>query len=249
MDENLGVGRPTRWRRGVQIAIVLAAVGAFLLVVRDAGHELPALAARLHALGPWGPAAFVALYAVAVVALVPAAIPTLAAGALFGLVRGTVLTLLGATIGSAIAFLVSRHVARGVVERRVAKDPRFEAIDRAIGERGFVLVFLLRLSPIFPFSLLNYVLGLTRVRFRDYLLASVGMIPGSVLYVYSGHVAGDVAATVAGSRVGGTGHWLVMGLGLSATVVATVAITRIARRAFARRVDGESGTGGVDRSG
>lgn len=225
--------------------IVLGSVllAALLLVGRQAAQAFPSLVARVDALGPWGPVAFVAIYAAAVVALVPASLLTLAAGALFGVARGTAFTLLGATLGSAGAFLVSRYIARKTVERRVAGDARFEAIDRAIGERGFLIVLLLRLSPVFPFSLLNYALGLTRVRLRDFLLASVGMIPGTLLYVYSGRIAGDVAATVGGAPGGGgPGRWLVLGLGLAATVAVTVAITQIARRALAKKVGEETGS-------
>jgi uncharacterized membrane protein YdjX (TVP38/TMEM64 family) len=236
--------RAVRSRPVWKITLGVAVLAALLLVGRQAAQAFPSLVARVDALGPWGPVAFVAIYAVAVVALIPASILTLAAGALFGLTRGTAFTLLGATLGSAGAFLVSRYIARKAVERRVAGDARFEAIDRAIGERGFLIVFLLRLSPVFPFSLLNYALGLTRVRLRDFLLASVGMIPGTLLYVYSGRIAGDVAAAIGGAPAGGgTGRWLVMGLGLGATLVVTIAITRIARRAFAQKVGGEPAGG------
>src|SRR5439155_1410723 len=97
-----------------------------------------------------------------------------------------------ATLGASAAFLVGRYLARAAVERRIAANPRFAAIDRAVGAEGRKIVFLLRLSPVFPFNLLNYALGLTRVRFADFFLASVGMLPGTVLYVYSGKLIGDV---------------------------------------------------------
>lgn len=225
-----------------KIVIAVAVISALLLLGRQAGHWLPAFVARVDALGAWGPVVFVVIYAVAVVALVPASILTLAAGALFGLVRGTAFTLLGATLGSLAAFLISRYLARKTVERRLAGDARFTAIDRAIGDRGLLIVLLLRLSPVFPFSLLNYALGLTRVRLRDFVIASVGMIPGTILYVYSGRIAGDVAAAVGGAPVeGGSGRWVVMGLGLVATLAVTIAITRIARNAFTQKVGAEPG--------
>ena len=173
-------------------------------------------------------------YNVAVVAFIPGSLLTLAAGAIFGLAEGTLYVFVAATIGAALAFLIARHGARAAIERRIHGDDRFAAIDRAVGAEGLKIVFLLRLSPVFPFNLLNYSLGLTRVRFVDYFMASVGMLPGSLLYVYTGKVAGDVAA-IAGGQAGekGAGDWLVLVLGLVATAVVTVFVTRIARRALA----------------
>ncbi|HET7321726.1 MAG TPA: TVP38/TMEM64 family protein, partial [Longimicrobiaceae bacterium] len=173
-------------------------------------------------------------YAVATVAFVPGSVLTLAAGALFGLVDGVVYVFLGALVGSSAAFLTARYLARRPVERRLARDPRFAAVDGAVGREGWKIVFLLRLSPLFPYTLLNYALGLTRVRFRDYLAAAPGMIPGIVLYVYAGRVAGDAAALAAGARVPhGPGYYALLVAGLAATALVTWFITRLARRALA----------------
>ena len=166
-------------------------------------------------------------------AFAPGSILTLAAGAIFGIARGTAIVFVGATTGAALAFLVARYLARSAIEGKVAGYPRFAAIDRAIGEQGRKIVFLLRLSPIFPFNLLNYALGLTRVRFVDYVIASLGMIPGTLLYVYYGQVIGDVAAPRERGRGGaGAGYYTVLGVGLAATIVVTTLVTRIARRAL-----------------
>src|SRR6185503_6399832 len=136
----------------------------------------------------------------------------------------------GATLGACAAFLVARYLARGAVERRLVDYPRFAAIDRAVAREGRKIVFLLRLSPIFPFSLLNYALGLTRVRFADYAVASLGMLPGTLLYVYYGKVLGDVAQVAAGAELGNqaprdAAYWTVLGLGLLATVAVTFVVT------------------------
>jgi uncharacterized membrane protein YdjX (TVP38/TMEM64 family) len=221
-------------RLAPRLALGVAVVLALLLLGSRLGGQLPALVARVEALGPWGPVAFVAGYAVAVVALVPASLLTLAAGAVFGVARGTLLVAAGATLGACAAFLLARHVARDAVSRRLAGTPRIAALDRAVGAEGRKLVFLLRLSPVVPFGLLNYALGLTRVRFVDYLVASVGMLPGTLLYVYSGKLAGDVATLAAGaSPPRGAGHWAVLALGLVATALVTLRVTRLARRALA----------------
>lgn len=216
-----------------KIALGLVAVAALLLLGRTAGSYLPAFAAWVQAQGAWGPAIFIAGYVLATVAAVPGSILTLAAGAIFGIAGGAAYVFIAAVTGSSLAFLIARYVARPAVERRVAADPRFERIDRAVAREGRKIVFLLRLSPVLPFNALNYALGLTRVRFRDYVVASVGMLPGTFLYVYSGRVVGDLAALAGGAGVErGAGYYGVLGLGLLATAVVTVWVTRIARSAL-----------------
>ncbi len=216
-----------------KIAIGVAALIALILIGRGAGDYVPRFAQWVDGLGAWGPAAFVVGYAVAVVAFVPGSVLTLAAGAIFGLVEGTIVVLVGATLGSTAVFVVSRYLARDAIGRKVEGDRRFAAIDRAIERQGRRIVFLLRLSPIFPFNLLNYALGLTRVRLVDYVVASFGMLPGTLLYVYSGKVAGELA-TLAGSAdvQGGASYYAVIGIGFAATAIVTILVTRVARRAL-----------------
>ncbi len=220
--------------------------GLVLVGVIAGGRQLaglvPAFTGWVRDLGPVGPVVFMAGYALAVVAFVPGSLLTLAAGAVFGVFAGTGYVLIGATLGSAAAFLISRHVARAPFERRLGTNPRFAAIDRAIAGQGRKVVFLLRLSPVFPFTLLNYALGLTRIRFGDFLVASIGMLPGTLLYAYSGKVAGDLAELAAGSGPArGPGYYAVLIVGLLATVGVTVLITRIARQALTASA-GESTT-------
>jgi len=211
----------------------VAVVAALVVAGRLAGGGLPRFTAWVNGLGVWGPVVFILGYAAAVVAFVPGSVLTLAAGAIFGLAQGTVYVFVAAVLGSAAAFLIARHIARGAVERRIARNPRFGAIDRAVAAEGRKIVFLLRLSPVFPFTLLNYVLGLTRVRFADYLVASLGMIPGTLLYVYYGKLAGDVATLAAGAPAPrGAAYWTVLALGLAATVAVTTVVTRAAGRAL-----------------
>lgn len=215
------------------LALGVAAVIGLLAAGRAGGAYLPAFARWVDGLGVWGPLAFIAGYVVATVAFVPGSILTLAAGAIFGIGRGVLYVFLGAVLGSSAAFLVSRHLARRRIEALVAGNPRFAAIDRAVASDGRKIVFLLRLSPVFPFTLLNYALGLTRVRFVDFAIASLGMLPGTLLYVYYGKLAGDVATLAGGARVErGAGYYTVLVLGLAATVAATALITRRARAAL-----------------
>jgi uncharacterized membrane protein YdjX (TVP38/TMEM64 family) len=218
----------------IRVMIVLAVAAVLVLGGRQLSAQLPRLTSAVDALGVWGPVVFIAAYALACVAFVPASLLTLAAGALFGVVRGTIFVMLGATLGSLGAFLIARYVARGWVAARVARDSRFAAIDAAIGEQGRRVVFLLRLSPVIPFNVLNYALGLTKVRVGDYVLASAGMLPGTLLYVYSGKLASVVAGvSSAATPPKGPAFYAVLGLGLAATAAVTILITRVATKALA----------------
>ncbi len=222
----------------VAVAVVAAiAVALYLLPVRE---SLLSFLSWSRGVGVWGPVSLAALYVVACVLFLPGSILTLGAGFAFGLLPGLAAVMAGSVAGAAAAFLLGRTVARGWVGARLARSPRFAAIDRAVGEHGFKIVLLLRLSPLFPFNLLNYALGVTRVSFRDYLLASwIGMAPATVMYVYLGTAAGSLAEIAAGGGGTGGGSRLAMLLlGLAATVAVTVVITRIARRALAEVVEG-----------
>lgn len=189
--------------------------------------------ANVDALGAAAPALFIGTYALAVVALVPASLMTIAAGAVFGLLRGVVYALAGAVLGSTVAFLLSRHVARRAIARRLERTPQFVAIDRAISAQGRRIVFLLRLSPVIPFNFLNYALGLTTISLRDFVAASVGMVPAAFVYAYWGKVTGEAIALAGQAQVPRNASYYVMLVtGLAATVVATAMITRTARRAL-----------------
>ncbi len=223
-----------------RIALAIAGIGILVYSGRAAGAYLQDFASWIDGLGFWGPVAFIVGYAVATVAFVPGSILTLTAGAIFGVPKGTVFVFIAAVLGSAAAFLVARYLARGAIEQRIAGNKKFAAIDRAIAGQGFKIVLMLRLSPAFPFTLLNYGLGLTRVRFIDYLAASIGMLPGTLLYVYYGGLVGEVAQLAGGANVEkGAGYYTVLGLGLVATIVVTTLVTRVARRALAEAT-GES---------
>jgi uncharacterized membrane protein YdjX (TVP38/TMEM64 family) len=237
-------GDAAEQRRTSRARLALYVVAALILAValvfggRSLVGPLQRFAAWVQGLGFWGPVVFILGYAAATVAFAPGAVLTLAAGALFGLFYGTVYTLAGATLGASLAFLVSRYVARRAVERRITANPRFQAIDRAVGREGFKIVALLRLSPVFPFNLLNYALGLTRVRFLDYFAASAAMLPGTLLYVYYGKAAGSLASAFAGGGAPAAGgqskaaSWALLAVGLLATVAVTTYVTRLAGKAL-----------------
>ena len=182
--------------------------------------------------GIWAPVLFILVYAGAAIGFVPGSILTLSAGAIFGVVKGTALVSVASTLAAAISFLLGRFALRGWIEKKLSHKPTFKAIDEAVGREGWKIVFLLRLSPVFPFTLLNYGLGLTQIRFWPALLSSwVGMLPGTILYVYLGSLA-QIATqeTTSAQKV-------LYGVGLLATVIVTIWITRIARRDLASKID------------
>ena len=239
MKEDSGTGGARTTKAGwlLRAAVVVALVAALLLFGRRVAGYLPEFSAWVDGLGVWGPVVFVLGYTVATVAFIPGSLLTLAGGAIFGLAEGTALVFAGASLGATAAFLASRYMVRGAIERRVAAEPRFAAIDRAVGREGFKIVLLLRLTPVVPFVLLNYALGLTRVKLRDYVLAFSGMLPATLLYVYYGKVVGDLAEIAAGSGgERGWETWVFTGVGLVATIAVITVVTRIARRALREEV-------------
>ena len=209
-------------------------IGAFLvvivgfLVIFPIGEWIEAGAERARSMGTAGILVFAALYAVGTVFAVPGAALTLIAGGAFGFGAGTLAVWLGATAGLAIAFLAARKLARDRVARWLAAKPSFAAVDRAVAAEGWKIVLLTRLTPIFPFTFLNYAYGLTAVRFPAYAVASaVGILPGSLFYIYLGS---SVAQTISGQveQV----ELLLRIFGVAAFALVTILITRIARRAL-----------------
>jgi uncharacterized membrane protein YdjX (TVP38/TMEM64 family) len=222
--------------------VLVAALAALLMFGREAATRLPQFAAWVQSLGVWGPLAFVGGYTLCSVVLIPVFLLMLAAGALWGFTVGLLYAMLGAAVGSTVAFFTARYVVRRFVERYVNRHPRLVAIDRAVESEGARLVFLLRLSPVVPFILLNYVLGISRVRFRDFSLGLFGMVPAAAMYVYAGKVAGDLAALASGMAAPrGATYYAFLTLGLLATVAATVLVTRAARTAIEGGLQGEVG--------
>lgn len=235
---------PSKRRGGPLLRVVVPAAVVLGLLVAAQYVNIPKAfrdaLAWIDAAGPAGPLVFFGIYVAACVFMLPGSILTLGAGAVFGVVNGFLLVSLSSTAGATAAFLVGRYLAREAVARRVAGNPAFSALDEAVAGEGWKIVGLTRLSPIFPFNLLNYAFGLTRVRLRDYVLASwIGMIPGTALYVYLGSLAGSLAELGArsGQPARSPAEWVFYGIGLIATAAVTVVVTRIARRALRRRLN------------
>lgn len=194
----------------------------------------------IDSLGPIAPLAFILLYIVITVAFLPASVVTLGAGVVFGVIKGSLLVFIGAMLGATAAFLVGRYGARDWVARKIAGNQKFRAIDDAIGREGRKIIFLVRLSPAFPFNLLNYALGLTQVSLKDYVLGTVGIIPGTIMYVYLGSLFGSLATLGTGEDLqdpqAASVKWTLRIIGLLATIAVTVYVTRIARKALQEAV-------------
>jgi uncharacterized membrane protein YdjX (TVP38/TMEM64 family) len=196
-------------------------------------HWLSTLLLQLAALGIWGAVLFVLLYIAATITMAPAFLLTVAAGAIWGVWNGSVLVFVAASMGASAAYVLALRLSGTRVLAWLDRSPRITAARNAVRHDGAWVQFLLRLSPVVPFILLNYALGLARVRYRDFLLALVGMIPAIVMYAYYGKVVGDVALLAAGvAPPRGTGYYVLLSIGLAATILATTLITRAAQRAI-----------------
>ena len=189
---------------------------------------------QLSHLGPWAPVVFVVLYIVAALTLVPASFfLTVSAGAMFGVWRGSVAVFIGASLGASLVYALASPLARTRWMQRVTRDRRVDALKTAVAGEGILIMFLLRLSPLTPYSIVNYALALSGVRFSDFVVALPGMIPVIIMSTYYGKVVGDVAALAAGvSPPRGPEYYVLLVVGLIITVVSTILITRAARRAI-----------------
>ncbi len=225
-----------RWVKLVVLVCILAglAVASVFLPVKD---YVISVLEWTQGLGFWGPFFLAAFYILACVLLLPGGIITLAAGFLFGVVTGTITVSIGSTLGASAAFLVGRTFARDWVRRKVAGRPKFAAIDRAVGEQGFKIVLLTRLSPIFPFNMQNYAYGLTGVKLWKYALASwIGMLPGTLAYCYIGSGLRSLTEVAAGQVEGGWVGKVFFWGGLVATIIVVVVVTRIAQKAMKQAI-------------
>ena len=225
----------------------LASIGCFvvsagvLVAALPIGDYLDLLRSRIGGLGVWAPLAYATLYAAAATLFVPGSALSLAAGLLFGVWLGTAVVWSGATAAIILSFLIARYGARAKVEEMAKTRPRFAAVDKAIGEQGWKIVALMRLSPVFPFTLQNYLYGITAIRFLPCVIASaVFIIPGTFLYVYLGFTGGEAAAAAGSAGTADTLRLVLQVAGLLATAVVTVGIARIAGKAIANHAPSES---------
>lgn len=223
----VSVRRTRRWLRPLLFFVVLAAL-AVAAPLLGLGQRLAELRGWIEGLGALGPLVFALIYAIATVAAVPASLLTIAAGAMFGSGVGVATVILGATAGAAAAFAIARWMARDAVAGWLAKNEKFARLDAMTERHGAIIVAVTRLLPIFPFNLLNYGFGLTRVRFGTYVLWSfLCMLPGTALYVVG---ADAVTRGLAEGRI----PWGLIAV-LVGVLVLLLLVVRRARRVLAAR--------------
>lgn len=229
---------------GLKLLIGLVIVALVMIAITQSNlHQLLQEALQwTKGLGAAGAIAFMGIYILATVLLIPGSVLTLGAGAVFGIGLGTVYVFIGALIGATCAFVIGRYVARDWVSSRIEGNDRFRAIDTAVAKAGFKVVLLTRLSPLFPFALLNYAFGITQVSLKDYILGSIGILPGTLMYVYIGSLAGSLA-TLGSSPATHPDtqrlQWLLRFVGFVATVFVTIYVGRVARNALVPEAEAE----------
>lgn len=228
-----GVYSPPMLNRVVRAAIF--ATFAVSLYALNQSSVFEVAFRKVEALGAWAMPAFLLLHVLSVLAFIPSVVPTFAAGVLFGVGWSIPLTVLGAGMGAAIAFQLGRTTARGFVEGRYAHDPRFQALSKLARDRGWKIVAMARLTPLFPFSFFNYAFGVTSIKASHYLYATLlGTLPSNAVYVYLGAVTGDVAGGADVGRDRTPMEWVLLIGGL----VVAVALAIYLRRVAAEAIDG-----------
>lgn len=242
MDSDVIMDQLTKPKFWLKVALGIALVTIFGFAFRyfNVQSLIQSTLLWVKNLGSTGIIAFIVIYNLAAILFIPGSLLTLGGGALYGVVWGSFYVFIAATSGATIAFLIGRYVARDWVSQRIQNNAQFQAIDGAVAKEGLKIVLLTRLSPIFPFNLLNYGLGLTRVSLKDYVLGSIGMIPGTIMYVYIGSLAGDIATLGTVQNLtpqAQTAQWILKILGFLATVGVTVYITKIAKKTLNETVE------------
>jgi uncharacterized membrane protein YdjX (TVP38/TMEM64 family) len=220
-----------RLRTILRLVVFVAALVVFFFALRWVKNTglLDQSLKWIQSLGPWAPAVFVVLYVATVIICMPAAILTAGGGFIFGFGEGSVYVLIAAVIASNVTFLLGRHLARNWITRKLGTNPRFRAVDEAVAVEGWKIVALIRLAPIFPFSITSYAFGLTRLSWGKYFLANFALIPGTLLYVYLGSITRDLTEEVT------TPLW-VKGVTFGLALIAVIYVARVARRALARKM-------------
>lgn len=212
--------------------LALIAVAALIWSVNRSGIFQKTLD-WIQTLGVWAAPVFVFLYALSCVCFVPGFIFAVAAGILFGVVKGALLSLAGGGLGAASAFLIGRHLARAPVQRFLEKNREFNAIESAVCVRGWKIIVLARLSPIFPFLIGNYAFGLTRLSVWEYFFASVaGSIPSAFVAAYAGTLLGNLSFLESPGRGRSPADWALLAGGLAATVILSLYLRRVAETAL-----------------
>ncbi|ACB53645.1 conserved hypothetical protein [Crocosphaera subtropica ATCC 51142] len=233
-------------RRLLKLGGITVLTAASIIIIKQLGvldafsitETLQNLLQWIQDLGTIGYLIFTLVYILSAVLLIPASILTLGAGAIFDVVKGSILVSIASMLGAIVAFLIGRYFARGWVSKQIQKYPKFQVVDEAVAQEGWKIVGLTRLSPVLPFVILNYAFGITQVSLKDYITASwIGMLPGTIMYVYLGSLIGNIATLGAGGRERTSLEWALYIVGLIATVLVTVYVTKVSQNALNNQIE------------
>ncbi|MDJ1185733.1 TVP38/TMEM64 family protein [Roseofilum casamattae] len=228
------------YKKAIAFAALAISVAVAIICFQGSGLQeiLRTLLISIQNLERWGVFAYLLLYNIATILFVPAILLTLGAGAIYGVVWGSVYVFFASTFGATLAFLVGRYFSRDWALQILSNHPNFHALNQAVARSGFKIVLLTRLSPIFPFNLLNYAFGVMQVSLKDYILGSVGMIPAILGYTYIGSLIGDVAAlgqqpTIASPQAR-IAQWVLYAIAGLATSILILYGSKLARQTLER---------------
>lgn len=232
----------------IKLLVIFGLSGIFLITIHHVNITplWNQLLMAVKEMGFWGSMLFITIYNIATLLFIPGSLLTMKGGCLYGVLWGTIYVSIAAIIGAICAFLLGRYFCRDWVLRKLEKYPKFEVVDRAIAKEGWKIVFLMRLSPLFPFNLLNYLLGISKISLRDYLIGSLGMFPGVFAYVYIGSLATDLASVDQSNYdLDNTSQILSLTLkilGLLATILLTLYFNKLAKKALKDNLENEEKT-------
>jgi uncharacterized membrane protein YdjX (TVP38/TMEM64 family) len=239
-DRSLFHRLSSKFKRVCRFLSIVVAVAIAIVVFKDCHFCQELLRNSLtwiDSLGSTGkPLAFIIIYNLATVLFIPGSILTLGGGAIFGIVWGSIYITFAAILGAIFAFFIGRYLSRSWILKKIDNHPKFQAIERAVCQQGLKIVFLSRLCPLFPFNLLNYAFGVMQVSWKDYILGSLGIVPGTIMYVYLGSLAGDLTAIGTESMYSNpqivAANWAIRIVSGLAALGVTIYITRLARQSL-----------------
>ncbi len=224
------------WSTIISVLVILSALTT-LIAILPVRHYIIIILAWIRGLGPLGPLAIIFLYLITCILFLPRSIVSLGAGFLFSAGAGLATVSIGSTLGACAAFLVGRTLARKWLFQKVSGSLIFNTLNQAIIRQGFRIILLTRLNFILPFSMLNYISSLTRIPLWKFALASfIGMLPGSIVYVYLGQAAGSLLKAVTGNFQQTPAQQLLFWIGLAVTIIVSILVTLYARRALQQAI-------------
>ncbi len=235
--------RQPLWFARWKLLVFAGLIAALIIVTRgfNPSEILERSCGWIENFGGFAPLVFIVVYNLGTLLFLPGSLLTLKGGILFGLFWGSLYVIIAAILGATIAFLLGRYFFRDRVSRIIQAHPKFRLINAAIADNGWQIVLLTRLSPIFPFNLTNYAFGLTQISLRDYVLGSLGILPGTIMYTYLGTLVGELSMAENPEHFTDPNmkalHWGIRIMGLAATIGITIYLAQVSRNALEQKAE------------